>query len=668
MKIKSIILGLSFFTLSVMGSDCDDLNNFLIGEGYKKVECCGNSHYILCDEKNNIKSINFDPSIMSNYIKPFSLDKFPMLPNLEHLILSNIEDSVENPLNGQFPLHLLDLPSLQTLEITRLNINTIGDTINENSSIETIKLSSNKLTTFPYQFKSLPNLTNLDVSSNLISGRLVEDQIKEFKTLKYLNLDHNKLEGELFLPDSIEHIKVINNQFNRISKNGSIANLQYVEAINNIFDDNILNTLIDASKLKTLTLGGNIGIKSIPDKIYLLNSLENLDLSSTSISVLPNNFFALSNLHYLNIANNTHLNPYIVNFGNTINVCDFTNTKISCYQPNTCALTFGSVDYRDCNDYEIKKVHEVDAEVTDFVKKEPENPLLKYLILVGIACAILIIIGCVYFIYKRRSNKRNQKSKFKKPSDDDNSSDASDTLSHSNNKVSFSSVSLTVNENDPSSNHLIRNSHSNKISNNSQSNRFSTNSNSRNSNNRLNNSNSYSNSHIPSNVYTARSPVYNSNNRAVTYANPYNVAHGPIAYSVAPTVFSNLGTNVATVQSIVPESEIPESVVPESNILGSNILGSNILESNIPESTILPDNYGKNISVNTPLPTYHPQRDPKDSSFAIVTNQNTLSIVSGSRNSGVIPLMSNNSAFFAPSEFTKASIDEKEINPTEINK
>jgi len=58
MKIKSVVLGLSFFILSAMGqNDCEKFKTFFIRQNYVINDCCGNSRHILCDENNNIKSM-----------------------------------------------------------------------------------------------------------------------------------------------------------------------------------------------------------------------------------------------------------------------------------------------------------------------------------------------------------------------------------------------------------------------------------------------------------------------------------------------------------------------------------------------------------------------------------------------------------------------------------
>jgi len=415
MKIKSLILGLSYFIVSVMSeNDCEAFKNFFSKQGYS-LDCCGNSIYVLCDDNNNIKSITLDSEIMNNFYKPISLDNFPIFPELQHLTITNAGDSTADPINGVFPMHLFDLPKLEILEIMSFNIRNITGTVNTNNNIKTINLCDNKIENFPYQFKSLPKLSHLDMSLNKLSGSL-SNEIKEFHSLKYLNVDTNDLEGELIIPDSLEYITAVENKFTTFSASNSLENLQHIEVLDNLFDDNIFRSLMKSKKLKTLTLGINRNIKTIPDDIYQLNSLENLDLSNTSISLLPNNFFALSNLNYLNLAYNENLkNSVVVTFGQPINVCDFTDTDLMCYQPETCSFVFGYNDYRHCYDYEINQRHIFDENVTNYFKEQqkPDNHLIKYLIIIGISCLILIFIGCIGF-YINKLIKRKLDDKIKK--------------------------------------------------------------------------------------------------------------------------------------------------------------------------------------------------------------------------------------------------------------
>ncbi|OUM59890.1 hypothetical protein PIROE2DRAFT_14478 [Piromyces sp. E2] len=102
----------------------------------------------------------------------------------------------------------------------------------------------------------------------------------------------------------------------------------------------------------------------------------------------------------------------MVNFGNKVNICQFSDTPLTCYQANTCGFIFGYTKYRNCYDSEIEQVHVVDIKNTKFPEKNEKksNPVLKYIFIGGICLGVLILLTIVALLYQK---------KYKKSKDDD---------------------------------------------------------------------------------------------------------------------------------------------------------------------------------------------------------------------------------------------------------
>jgi len=401
-------------------TDCDKLNDFLNSQGIQRIErCCGGSVFTICDD-NNIKSLHINEDVLQNPENPISFNDFPIFENLMHLtVTARNEDVNLNIFGGYLPNQFFFQPKLEILEITRAHLNTIPWNVNTKNNIVKINLNSNDLNSFPYQFRFLSDLEELDLSRNQIQGRITND-IKDFKKLRNLNIANNQMEGEINIPNSLTTINVNNNQFNSFGWSSSAyKKLVRFEGINNNFDNGIFNSLMKAKFLKTLTLGNNKAIQNIPDDIYLLNSLENLDISGTSITTLPKNFYALSNLKYLNLANLKNLASPIVKFKREINICNFENTLPTCYQQDSCNFILGySPKYKECSDFEIQQIHDIDTAVFRHVDQN-YNVLRKVVIVFVLLLLGIIIYKLIQSYIKQHLKKKKENDKYE---NDDNDS------------------------------------------------------------------------------------------------------------------------------------------------------------------------------------------------------------------------------------------------------
>ncbi|OJX13232.1 MAG: hypothetical protein BGO77_06075 [Caedibacter sp. 37-49] len=195
------------------------------------------------------------------------------------------------------------------------------------------KPSSFKVT--PPLFNCFPNLTNLNLSGNLLNDRSVKD-ICRLTTLRCLNLSHCKLK---MLPD--EFGDLINLTFLDMSGNdyeerrlpsavcrltrlktldaracgfkslhpqlGNLNALEYLDLSGNRSMSheihNFLSEVGELTRLKTLNLK-NCSLKKLPDELTKLHTLETLILNDNYLKQLPSKFNNLSALTYLDLSNN----------------------------------------------------------------------------------------------------------------------------------------------------------------------------------------------------------------------------------------------------------------------------------------------------------------------------------------------------------------------------
>jgi len=315
---------------------------------------------------------------------------------------------------------------------------------------------------------------------------------------------------------------------------------------------------------------------------------------------------------FRNLADNKNLkNSMVVSFGNPINVCDFTNTELVCYQPETCSFVFGYNDYRHCYDYEINQRHIFKEEVTEYFKeKKSDNHLVKYLIIIGISCLVLIFLGCIgYYIKKLFKRKLDEKVKKELELEEE--------IENNNNNDNNIKVTFTnMDGNDNSLNPLIKKN--------------------------------------SSKIYSPHNGVGRSN-------------------SVDPTVFTNIDTNIATVQSNLFEGNMDDSNIDESNILGRNILGSSYIESNYAETTYSNTTTIRGNSIQKK--NYYISSEPLSLSTTYqIKNTTNYSLLKDSTLIHNLPISStprmstNTSAFYNASEFSKINYnDENDKDTTMTN-
>jgi Leucine-rich repeat (LRR) protein len=380
--------------------DCRKLSSFL---GRRlNFDCC-KSYQIICDN-NNIVSLTIS-SILYNF-DDLNFDNMPIFEKMETLRIYDIDMKT-------LPSSIFNQPKLKDLYITGTGLKEITMNVNSTSPIINIEIVSNKLSTFPSQLKSLPNLKLLNLEINNITLPL--EGLSEFPNLDKIVLDNNKLKGQLTISNSkLEEFVARNceiDSFYYDNENES-SSLKTLDLNNNQLNDNIFYNLTIFKNLRALSLENNKDIKNIPKAIEQLESIEYLNLSGLSIKELPSNLFKLIYLKELHIENNKdleyipesidnlaslkklylrknglknlpsrifrlynldlfdisynpNLNVKLINFGKLkISQCFVHGTPISCYQLNTCD-NISEIKSYTCTQKEIDDILNSQLELTE---------------------------------------------------------------------------------------------------------------------------------------------------------------------------------------------------------------------------------------------------------------------------------------------------------------
>ena len=224
-------------------------------------------------------------------------------------------------LNG---LNLEQLPSCfgalnEMAEIVDLSNNQFTEfpkIILEFKKLKRLNLSGNQLINFPEAFAAFHSLTALDLSSNhfvqlpkvlekldklkVLSINCRHDLFFEACDLKKLEKLHIVLGKNVKFPEAIfdfTSLKILH--LEGISAvHASMHKLHYLEEliIENAGIENLVGAILKLPNLKKLRLCKLVLMNELPELIYDLNSLEELDLSDTPLKELPARLRHLKNL------------------------------------------------------------------------------------------------------------------------------------------------------------------------------------------------------------------------------------------------------------------------------------------------------------------------------------------------------------------------------------
>ncbi|XP_062171107.1 receptor-like protein 6 [Alnus glutinosa] len=231
--------------------------------------------------------------VSSSWLNGTFPKKIFQIPMLQTLDLSG------NDLRGSLPYSIGNLKMLSTIDLSNCNFSgSIPDSLASLTQLVYLDMSSNMFSGSIPVFSMAKNLTNLNLSSNNLTGQITSTQWEELLKLEYLRLYKNSLNGNipvsLFSLPSLQYLGLWSNQFSGQLKefsNVSSYTLEYIFLDDNQLEGTIPMSIFEFRGLEGLSLGSNKFNNSLDlSVIQPLKNLYYLDLSHINLLTEYNDF------------------------------------------------------------------------------------------------------------------------------------------------------------------------------------------------------------------------------------------------------------------------------------------------------------------------------------------------------------------------------------------
>ncbi|KAM7252571.1 hypothetical protein ACFE04_008080 [Oxalis oulophora] len=266
------------------------------------------------------------------------IGKFPnwLLANNSRLSYLHLQN---NSLSGLLNLlnhshtHMLTLDISKNLLSGKIPTN-LGELL---PNIEYLSMSSNRfISNIPSSFGYMSSLNHLDLSNNKLSGKIPDHLGKGCVSLIGLILSNNSLHGQIFSENfnlvKLELLLLGKNQFTgKIHESLSNSSLlSMLDISNNYISGPIPKWMGNLSALQKIRMGNNHLKSQIPDELCNLTNLETLDISGNDIFGSVPSCFLLS-IYDLRLSKNRLSGSLydIFSNGSSISVLDLSNNHLT---------------------------------------------------------------------------------------------------------------------------------------------------------------------------------------------------------------------------------------------------------------------------------------------------------------------------------------------------
>ncbi|CAB9514327.1 leucine Rich Repeat [Seminavis robusta] len=220
-----------------------------------------------------------------------------------------------NQLNGLLPWEITRLPQLKNLDLHHNMLTGVMPqrlfTNQSGLALESLSLDVNQLSgPIPARwFEETAKLTNLDSSSNRLTGRIPSEL--GLLPMKYLNFGNNSLTGslpvEVFYQDSLQWLFLhINDLTGTLpTEVGLLANLEYLDLSGNSVSGSLPSEIGLASQLQNIQVSYTNMQGTLPEELYGISILRQLVLDSCNFSgTISSSVGLLTDLVQLGLSSN----------------------------------------------------------------------------------------------------------------------------------------------------------------------------------------------------------------------------------------------------------------------------------------------------------------------------------------------------------------------------